>query len=206
MPKKEKKRSKGEEWKCLYRVQYEGKESTLHTDCINCKYGKHSLTLKRCLEGMINVYSKEFLVKNIVLGHYIETQYYGLSIELVNQLKYFAKELDNLSLREPVGQYYNVKNVTEGKKKKYPCFQCPINPERMFSDLRYYFSSDMQEFYSVLKTVIKRARSEKGRGGPCKKCVKTTIDDLNYIMDMFLEISEQIIRSGYGVMMKERNK
>ena len=91
-----KKGAKREFWVCPYTVDYEGKEPTLRTNCINCPYGKHDLTLKRCMEGMINAYSREFNVKSIVLGHYIETQYFGLSIDLVKQLSYFANELDNL--------------------------------------------------------------------------------------------------------------
>lgn len=201
-----KKERKDELWICPHYMEYEGKEPMIIADCKQCSYGKHDLTLKRCMEGMINAYSREYNVSGVQLNHYVETQYYGLSLDLIKQLVEFSNELEKMAMRDPVAQYFKSGPISDSQRKKYPCHRCPINPMRNFSDLRYYFTSDMSKFYSVLKTIIKRARDEKDRGKQCKECVATTIDDLNYIMDMWLQVSEQIIRSGYGVLLNSGNK
>ena len=197
-------KKKDEVWVCPYHVEYEGREPMIVAHCLECSYGKHDLTLKRCLEGMLNAYSREFNVHKIQLKHYVETQYYGLSIELISQLAKFAQELE-LSIKDPVAFYFKAGEVSEGQRRKYPCHTCPANPYNLFSDLHHRFVSNLPEFYKGLKHAVKTVNGQRGRARPqCKECIRTTIDDLNYIMDLWLEMSEQIIRSGYGVLLKEK--
>jgi hypothetical protein len=183
---------------CLYDLNVEGKTQKMAVKCKECK-GKHSLTENTCLARFINAYAKETSIESVTLSHYVETEYYGHSIELLTRMVQFGNELDNLALRDPAAEYFD--STTARDQKRLRCNTCTLNPRRIFPQFKKVFLTDIMLFYSAFTNVVNKVAQADYKSKQCQTCTDTTIEDLNYLYDSFTELARYIVRVGFNIVL-----
>lgn len=189
---------------CEYKVEYDEHHVTMTVDCKHCN-GPSNLRDPRCLNGVIDQLSGEFNVDTLVLGDYIETQYYGPAMKVLRALVRMASELERLSLRYyPMQALNKAQRLQTRRKRSTPCGSCPFDPEEVFGDLRQVLVSDPASFKQALAGKITELEGASDALA-CPTCIKTTVDDLIYVMDLYknlrLEIlAEEAYRMRYGTI------
>jgi hypothetical protein len=197
--KKAKQKGKSESISCKYDLGHEGGLLKMTAKCREC-VGKHTLEDRACLRAVIAAYSKEFNVDTITLSHFIETQYYDQSIDLLKNMIQFSNELENLSMRDPAEEYFRA--TTPSAQRKYPCGNCQYNPKTIFSGLRGIFVEDITGFYNQFKSsVVQLQRGPAGKTEHCKRCVKATLEDLDYTFSKFEELTRDVIKKGFSIVL-----
>jgi hypothetical protein len=151
-------------------------------NCKECR-GAHSLGENICLKGIVEGFSQEYNVDTITLSHYIESQYFGDSVELIRHIIKFGNEMDNLSMRDPIAEYFGALPSRDRKKLKT-------------------FSQDIIAFDTLFTNTLDLfERSEPG-SEQCAKCTSTTVEDLSYVCDIYEKIGRFILRQGFRVILE----
>ena len=182
---------------CEYDVGMDEDEATMKLKCKACP-GPHSVE-GPCLSSLLSAFSKEYNIRKITLSHYIEKQYYGHSITLLGKITALAGEMENLSLRDPVKEYFWRK--AEKDRKRIACTKCPLNPSGLFTKMHSFLMKDMGRFYSYLKAAAAKIPGFKRKTKHCNKCLQATTEDLNLTFDEYEKLAGFIAANAYGRML-----
>ena len=175
---------------CAYEVVTEGDITKLVIkECRRCK-NPGDLTHKICLGRALQTLSLSPNVDLIDLEKYNVREYFGESMRLLKSILDFTRTLDNLSLRNPLMDYFG--DVPEKDRRKLRCPVCPLNPQSVFSRLKNVFIGNIAEFPTYFYHVVDQFGKEPFYSERCKKCRATTIEDLNYVLRAYVEWLEQI--------------
>ncbi|MEM3342418.1 MAG: hypothetical protein QW728_06960 [Thermoplasmata archaeon] len=184
---------------CKYEVGYEARQLKMVMRCKECG-GRSSLKDEVCLGAVINALSRETGVDSIILAHFIETQYYEKSIELLKMLVSIANELTQLAGRDPIADAVGAgMQVTSDQKRM--CERCSLAPPYVFDQLRGVFIYDLVAFYEMLVGKVQEAGNAQGAGGICGQCVSTTMGDFSYIYEKFEELVKYIVKEGFQIVL-----
>lgn len=183
---------------CEYTMGVDDDDDTMTLECKSCS-GPHAIEDK-CLGPLISAFSKEYDTKKITMSHYIEKQYYGTSVTLLSKITYLGNELENLSLRDPVKEYFSRK--AEKDRRSIACGKCGLNPSKLFSKMHIIVMKSLPHFYEILKTVANKIPAFKKKTRSCGTCLNATAEDLNHIFDEYEKIVGFISINAFNVMLQ----
>ncbi len=175
---------------CEYEIVTEGDITKLVVkECKRCK-SAGNLTSKICLGRVLRTLSQVPNVDLIDLEKYNVREYFGDSIRVIKSMLEYARTLENLSMRNPLLEYFS--DVPEKDRKKLRCPICPLNPQSVFIRLRNVFTNNIEEFPTYFYYVVDQFGREPVYSERCKKCRAATIEDLNYAFKKYVEWLEDI--------------
>ncbi len=183
---------------CEYTMGSDEEVITMSLECKGCP-GPH-MPEGKCLGPLLAAFLKEYNVRKINVSHYIEKQYYGTAITIISKITNLSNEVENLSLRNPVKEYFGRKGVKEGRR--VPCLKCAVHPGRLFRKMRLLAIKDIQRFYNTLKSTANKIPQQKRKTKFCERCLHATTEDLNYIFDEYEKIAGFIANHAYNVMLQ----
>jgi hypothetical protein len=189
-----------EELSCKWNVEHEYREIRIIADCKDCG-GEGNLNESNCMKGILEAVSSENNADVVILSHFVETQYFGYSLELIRRMAQVMQELSQLSMREPYKEYFQTnKEMTSSQKsqQKSTCERCKKNPQTLFPGLKQIFTTDIQEFY---KNLFKSAKKmNKGPTSFCGPCLKSTESDIVYMFNKLENLRAFIFYRGYNIV------
>ncbi len=175
---------------CEYEIITEGDITKMVVkECKRCK-SAGDLTNKICLGRVLRTMSQAANIDLIDLEKYNVREYFGDSMRLLKSMLEYARTLENLSLRNPLLEYFS--DVPEKDRKKLRCPICPLNPQSVFIRLRNVFTNNIEEFPTYFYYVVDQFGREPVYSERCKKCRAATIEDLNYAFRKYVEWLENI--------------
>ena len=183
---------------CEYAMGVDDDEETMTLECKSCP-GPHAVE-DRCLGPLISAFSKEYDTKKITMSHYIEKQYYGASVKLLGKITNLGNELENLSLRDPVKEYFGRK--VEKDRRSVACTKCTLNPGKLFPRMHNIVMKSLPHFYETLRTIVNKVPAFKKKTRSCGTCLNATAEDLNHIFDEYEKIVGFIASSAFHVMLQ----
>ena len=163
--------------RCDHTIRQERGERKL---IINCKECDNDLSME-CLSGVILSLEKEFNVSTIVLSDYIERQYSGVALEIIEDIKNISKELEGLASRD-----------TRGKN----CKKCGINPAKMYPELKSTLLLRFDHIFNEFIGYSKELMTIKG----CTSCRRSTKEELALIGNELLRLRSKVILEAYGIL------
>lgn len=182
--------------RCDYELDYEGKKQKMVVRCKECKQN-YSIANPNCINGILNSLADVYMVDYLYISHYLDTMYFGDSVELLEQMKSLSAQMRNYALRNPEGPF---KHRHPKFKKKVPCPSCPINPQRMFIRLKTKFSKDLEEFYSGVKSTITEINKFQPKGEYCNTCRHTSLENMDDIFARFEDLVAFILLKAYKIV------
>ena len=175
---------------CEYEVITEGDITKMVIkECKRCK-SSGDLTNKICLGRALRTLSQAANIDLIDLEKYNVREYFGESMRLLKSMLEYARTLENLSLRNPLMDYFS--DVPEKDRRKLRCPICPLNPQSVFIRLRNVFTNNIEEFPTYFYYIVDQFGREPVYSERCKKCRAATIEDLNYAFRKYVEWLENI--------------
>ena len=180
---------------CSAQTRRTQSSNTLVIDCKDCDR-TGILANSECLSNVLGLYMSEYNIDSIVLSGYIERQYSGNTIKLLEMMCSLAEAMDQLGTRNPVKEHF-----LDGEKSDDPgCGTCDINPQNVFAQLRTQLVSDISEFY---RAFVHFAQSvERGREARCSQCLFHTGNDLVYLHNEMDTLRRYIIHEGFGIVLE----
>ena len=190
--------------RCTARVKRTQSVNALVMGCKNCD-GKGELSYSECLANVLEHYMSEFNIDSVVLSGYMERQYEGSAIRLLERLSGLAETLEQLSARNPVREYFmGSGDGEEGKDERQKvddpgCAGCALNPQSMFAELREQLMGGISEFY---KSFVHQAQQvERGKGKQCAQCIFHTGNDIIFLHNQMAELRRFIIYEGFQIVL-----
>ncbi len=170
---------------CEYTIVTEGDVTKLVIkECKRCK-SSGDLTNNICFGRVLRTLSQSANVDLIDLEKYNVREYYGESIRLLKSMLEYARSLENLSMRDPLTEYFS--DVPEKDRKKLRCPVCPLNPQQIFIKLRNVFLNNIAEFPTYFYYIVDQFGREPVYSERCKKCRASSIEDLNYAFKKYID-------------------
>ena len=181
---------------CDYEIEYEGQKQKMVINCKACKQN-YSVANPVCIDGILNSLSGVYMVDYLYISHYLDTMYFGDSVELLERMKGLMNQIGNYSLRKSEHQF---KLHNPKYKKKIPCPACPINPSRIFSRLKREFSRDFEIFYNHINPTITEIHKFSPRVDYCTTCRYNSLENLEDVFTRFEELVKFILLSSYKIV------
>jgi dimeric dUTPase (all-alpha-NTP-PPase superfamily) len=189
-----------EDLTCKWNVAHEYREIRIIADCKACG-GEGNLNESNCMRGILDAVSSESNADVVILSHYIETQYFGYSLELLKRMAQVMKELSQMTMRDPYNEYFQKNDdltTSQKNQQKSTCEKCKRNPQELFPELKKIFTTDIHEFYKHLFKSAKKL--SKGPTSYCKPCLKTTESDFVYMFNKLEDLRAFIFYRGYNIV------
>jgi hypothetical protein len=199
---------------CTARVKRTQTANALVMDCKACE-GKGMLGDGDCLASVLEHYMSEFSIDSIVLSGYVERQYEGSAIRLLEKLRSLAETLEQLSARNPVREYFMENgegDQKDGKEKGASakeekqkgedpgCGSCAVNSQVIFAEMHEQLMGDISEFY---KGFVHHAQQvEKGKGPRCSQCLFHTGNDLIFLHNQMDDLRRYVAHEGFGIVLE----
>ncbi len=175
---------------CEYEIVTEGDITKLVVkECKRCKY-PGDLTHKKCMGRVLKTLSLSPNVDLVDLQKYNVREYFGESIRLLKSILDYARTLENMSLRNPLTEYFG--DVPEKDRKKLRCPVCPLNPQNVFVHLKNVFMNNIDQFPTYFYHVVDQFGKEPFYSERCKKCRASTLEDLNYVFREYVHWLEDM--------------
>ncbi len=170
---------------CDYSIVSDGDITRLVVkECRLCQ-AKGSLEDGMCFTRVMKTLSLVPNVDLIDLEKYHVKEYFGDALVLLKGMLEMTNILDSLGMRNPLTEYFG--DIPEKERRKLRCPACPLNPQNIFKHLRTVFTSNIEEFPTVLYTIIDQFGKEPVYSARCRKCRASSIDDLNYAFKKYVE-------------------
>ncbi len=148
---------------------------------INCKECETDFSMDDCFSGIVLSLEKEYNISSIVLSDYIERQYTGAALEMLDSIKKLGGELDRLSSRK-----------TDSKD----CKKCKIVPTRMYPRLKRIMLMEPEKLYDEYVEYSRSLMTIKG----CTKCRKATKEELTVLGKKLLQLRSKVLLEAYGIL------
>jgi len=201
-PKASRKRSKGKQKRipaaCEYSMGTDEDVATMTLKCKGCP-GPHTPE-GDCLGPLLSAFLKEYNTRKITVSHYIEKQYYGASITLLGKITGLANEIENLSLRDPVKEYFGPK--AEKDRRRIACSKCGINPGKLYPKMHLLVMRDIVRFHEMLRNIAGKIPGFKKKTKHCGRCLNATAEDLNYIFDEYEKLAGFVASNAFNVVLQ----
>ena len=186
----------GQPKRCDYDIEYEGQKQKMVINCKACTQN-YSMANPTCINGILNSLSEIYMVDYLYISHYLDTMYFGDSVELLERMKVLMNQIGNYSLRRSEQQF---KFHSPKYKKKIPCLTCPINPSRIFSQLKLEFSRDFEIFYNHINPTITEIHKFSPKVDYCNTCRFNSLENLEDIFERFEVLVGFILLSAYKIV------
>jgi hypothetical protein len=170
------------------------------TDCKECG-GKADLTDSLCRSGVLNGLYNEYNVGSVVLSHYIETKYTDDSMQMLRMMVEIIQDFEQLSIREPFLEYFQGNQELSSQSKnqlKMECEKCSLKPERIYTELKEGFLSDMDDFYKIYNSISRELGTNSIEN--CILCVNATQSDFMYLFSKLENLRSFIIYKGFQIV------
>jgi hypothetical protein len=187
---------------CEYSVEKEGRKTVLVLECLDCERSGHDLNVTECYRGALNAYQKEVNIDVITTSHYIQTHYFGPSVELFGQLSGLRQDLEELSNRDPVADF---KAKDPKGKYKSICPTCQANPENIFPELEIVLKKNPREFITFFKKSVSKI-PPKDTAKMCTVCKKITVEEMTFAFDSYREMVQNVVKYGFNLNTKGGKK
>ncbi|MDP7266214.1 MAG: hypothetical protein QGH39_11725, partial [Candidatus Thermoplasmatota archaeon] len=152
-----------------------------------------------CLGPLLSAFSKEYNTKKITVSHYIEKQYYGSSITLLGKITALSNEIENLSLRDPVKEYFGPK--AEKDRRRIACTKCGLNPSKLYPKMNILVMRDIVRFHELLRNIGVKIPGFKKKTKYCGRCLSATAEDVNYIFDEYEKLAGFVAGNAFNVVL-----
>ncbi len=163
---------------CDHNIRQERGERKL---IINCRECDTEFSIGGCLPGILLALEKEFNVSAVVLSDYIEKQYTGTALEVLESLKQLGQELDRLSSRD-----------TDGSD----CKKCTIYPGAMYPRLKKTMLVEPEKLYQEFMEYSKHLMTKKG----CTSCRKAAKEEFTVVGKELLQLRSKVLLEAYGIL------
>ncbi len=163
---------------CKNSISEVGSSRKLFIDCEECD---SDFSIDDCLPGIILALEENYNIDSVVLSDFIELQYSGDNLELLNDIKYISEEIDRFSSRIPDGE---------------DCHNCEIEPKKMYSSLKESLLLDHENFYQLLFDYTLKIVGIDG----CRSCRKSAKEELTVLGEKVLEFRSDVLLKAYGVL------
>ena len=201
-PKASRKSPKGKKHRipatCEYTMGTDEDVATMTLKCKGCP-GPHTPE-GDCLGPLLSSFSKEYNTKKITVSHYVEKQYYGTSITLLGKITVLANEIENLSLRDPVKEYFGPKG--EKERRRIACSKCVLNPGKLYPKMHHLVMRDVVRFHELLRNIANKIPGFKKKTKYCGNCLNATAEDLNYIFDEYEKLAGFVASNAFNVALQ----
>ena len=198
-PKASRKKSQGNQNRipasCEYTMGNDEDNATMALKCKGCT-GPHTPE-EDCIGPLLSAFSKEYNTKKITVSHYIEKQYYGASISLLGRITGLSNEIENLSLRDPVKEYFGPK--AEKERRRIACSKCVLNPAKLYPKMHLLVMRDIVRFHEFLRNVAGKIPGFKKKTKYCGRCLNASAEDLNYIFDEYEKLAGFVANNAFNV-------
>lgn len=184
--------------RCNYELKYEGQKQKMVINCRNCKQN-YSIANPVCIAGILNSLTEVYMVDYIYVSHYLDTMYFGESVEVLERMKAILNQIDNFSLRRPEHQF---KLHHPKYKKKIPCSGCPVNPQRLFKQLKVDFRKDMELFHNRINPIMSEVHKFQPAQDYCNVCRYQTIENIDDLLVRFEDFVKLILLNAYKIVYK----
>ncbi len=181
---------------CDYYVEWEGKKQKMVINCKDCDLN-YSIANSACFSGIMKILSETYMIDYLNMSHYLDTMYFGDSVDLIKKMKDFSTKIQNFSVRKPQAQF---KHYHPKFKKKIPCITCQIHPKRVFPKLDKAFMTDMDSFYNRMKKTMGDVHSFQSKAEFCNTCRYTTMENLNEVFSKFDDLVRFILEGAYKII------
>lgn len=185
---------------CKYRLQRDSANITMIADCKECQ-GDANLTDSTCLSGILKGLYNEYNINSVILSHYIETKYTHDSMQMLRMMVEILQDFEQLSIREPYNEYFNGNNQLTSQSKnqqKMECEKCQLKPERIFSQLKEDFLSDISGFYETMKNISEEVADNTNN--ECQLCINATESDFMYLFSKLENLRSFVIYKGFQIV------
>ncbi len=175
---------------CEYKLITEGDLTKLIiTECKRCK-APADLTHPVCFGRVLRTLSSVVNVDLIDLEKYNVVEYFGEGIRVLKSMVELARLIENLSLRNPLLEYFS--DIPEKDRRKLRCPSCPLNPQHIFIYLRNVFMTSIVDFPTYFYYVVDKFGREHIFSERCKPCRETTLNDLVFVFKKYVEWLSQL--------------
>jgi len=147
---------------------------------VNCKDCSEDFSFNDCLKGLVLAFQDNYDVESLVLSDFIETQFIGDELEIIEGLRQISDELDRLSAR------------TGGAD----CAGCEIEPKKMYSTLKDRLLTDHENFYQLLSDYAIKIIKKEG----CEDCRRSAKEEFTVLGKKVLEYRSKILLDAYGIL------
>lgn len=194
--KRGKKTAKKEHPQCNYKIEYEGQKQKIVINCKTCSEN-YSMANPTCIKGILYSLSEVYMADYLYISQYLDTMYFGDSLELLERMKTLVNHIGNYSLRKPEHQF---KLNHPKHRKKIPCPACPVNPQKLFSTMKEDFSKDLDGFYNRINPIISEINKFQPRADYCNTCRFNTLECLDDVFQKFEDLVRFILLSAYKIV------
>lgn len=182
---------------CDYEMRYDAKGIQLVTQCKDC-VGESNLEYPLCFSGLLNALSREYHVDQVTLSDYTETRYDPQTFYFLKSLVTLIHDLDNLTERDPMEEYFANWAKPDQKKQKKMCSACSLNPSAVFPRLKDELRRGLPSLVKSLKELVNDF--EQYNVNQCKACNADSLIDLQYVYENLEEARKFVMREGFGIV------
>ncbi len=193
---KGKKQEQRQRKRCDYGLEYEGQKQKMVINCKNCPQN-YSIANPACINGILNSLTEVYMVDYLYISHYLDTMYFGDSVELLERMKALLNQIGNFALRKPEHQF---KLHHPKHKKKIPCTACPVNPQKLFKQWKSAFSKDIEVFYKRIGPMMSDVNRFQPKEDYCNVCRFQTLENIEDITIRFENLVGFILMSAYKIV------
>ncbi len=136
--------------------------------CGDCPRGAN-LRDARCFPRVLYSLDREFGINTVTLSHFVETEYVGESMEMLERMLAIKRLMERMAGRTP--QFQGQGNP--------PCSECELNPGTVFSSLSKTFQISQGKFYDSFFHYI--VLLNKGKGASCRSCLNASKSDFAFL-------------------------
>ncbi len=186
---------------CEYHIEQSGSKKRLVLECTECDLTP-TLKDQKCLASVLNLMSDEMVMDSVVLSHYEDTEYFGPSMDVLNNLVDFMDSIKDFTLRDPIARYFDY--LDDKNKKKLKCHECPFNPSMVFSSLYKSFSQGIEKYEMDFNTVVRQINKSPQSHPECEECTYSTLEDLDYLKKKYERLYKMTMRQIGGETLVEK--
>jgi hypothetical protein len=183
--------------RCRYSVEVESNATTLVFDCKGCQ-GNGDLGDLRCFVEAIAALRTEYNVDSIIFSNYIETNYFGSTMDVLKQISEILNEMQRFSGRMPWREMRGIGDIKMQTRKKM-CSQCDKSPAKIFTAIEKRGKKSIENMCKVFNhyfSVMESVPVEK----QCYKCIQNTKADLQYIWEKLDDLKTHVLHEAFKVV------
>ncbi len=163
---------------CGYVVKKEGGKRELVIKCRECE---NNFSMDDCTPGIILALQKEYKISSIILSDYIEKQYTGRALEIMNIIGGLCEELDRYTMRDG---------------NRSDCKDCDASPKKIFPKLKNTLLLEPGNTYGEIILISKALMAKEG----CISCRKATKEELSMLGIELLKLKSKVLLDAYGIV------
>lgn len=163
-------------------------------NCLECKDGSQDLTATVCYRRALNAFQKEVNIDSVATSHYLQTQYFGDSVELFKALSELRSDLEELGKRDPQVDFKAQKKKGRFRSK---CPKCPANPQNIFPGLKIILMKNPKEFIVNLKKVLTDMEF-KDKTSACGECRDLTREEIGFALGSYRKLIGTVVPEKEG--------